>query len=169
MSRLRLGFRGQGCRAGRTHHPTVADLARTLRTPEGARRLHKKVSLSSIDRLPSYLNKPAYGSHWTRLCKSSGVQFSQTKSSPSIAAPIDREDGIGKTPGDSCVPTKPWKYTLMVRTSPETRTRPSSAAIRKTSGSSVPAGIMPAAGRKSIDGSLRSSPFRISGSISASA
>jgi hypothetical protein len=54
---------------------------------------------------------------------------------------MDREDGISKTPADSCVATKLWKWTLMVRRSPETRTRPSSAAIRKTSGSSVPYGI----------------------------
>ena len=42
-----------------------------------------------------------YGSHWTRFCRSSGVQFSQTKSSPSIAAPMDREDGISNTPGEA--------------------------------------------------------------------
>ena len=47
-----------------------------------------------------------YGSHATRSRRSSGVQLSQTKSSPSIAAPMDREDGISKTPGDSLVATK---------------------------------------------------------------
>ena len=121
---------------------------------------------------PPRSKKPAryiYGSHRTRLRKSSGVQFSQAKSSPSIAAPIDREDGMSKTPGDSRVATKSRKWTLMVRRSAETSTRPSSAAIRKTSGSIAPSGIVPEAARKSIAGSLRSSPFRMSGSMSASA
>lgn len=86
-----------------------------------------------------------------------------------MAAPIDRADGISRTPGDSCFATKFLKWTLMVLISPVTRTRPSSAAIRKTSGSVVPSGMVLAAGRKSMDGSLRRSPFRMSGSISASA
>lgn len=47
-----------------------------------------------------------YGSQDTRLRKSPGVQFSQTNTSPSIAAPMDQEDGISKTPGDSRVATK---------------------------------------------------------------
>lgn len=43
-----------------------------------------------------------------------------------MAAPIDRADGISRTPGDSCFATKFLKWTLMVLISPVTRTRPSS-------------------------------------------
>jgi len=93
------------------------------------------------------------------LRKSSGVQFSQTKNIPSITAPMDREDGIGKIPGDSRVAMKSWKCALIVRRSPETKTRSSSAAMRRTSGSRVPSGIVPAASRKSIGGSLSEQAF----------
>jgi hypothetical protein len=143
---------------------TLGSLTRVVKTTE----MHGNRNVRS-DALKEASSGYIYGSHRTRLRKSSGVQFSQAKSSPSIAAPIDREDGMSKTPGDSRVATKSRKWTLMVRRSAETSTRPSSAAIRKTSGSIAPSGIVPEAARKSIAGSLRSSPFRMSGSMSASA
>src|SRR5579872_1658205 len=43
------------------------------------------------------------------------------------------------------------KCSGIVLTSRETRTRPDSAAIRRTSGSEVPSGITPAAARKSME------------------
>ena len=103
------------------------------------------------------------GSHRTRLRMSPGVQVNQTNSNPSMVSPMEREDGISKAPGDSQTAVKASKCVRIVRTSAETRTRSSADAIRSTFGSSVPSGTMPEAGRKSMDGSLRSNPRQMVG------
>ena len=111
----------------------------------------------------------SHGNHRTWLRKSSGVHVSHTIKSPSMAAPVDRDEGMRSTPGDSRFAMNFWKWAHIVRTSRLTRTRPASAAMRRTSASGALSGIMPAERRKSREGSLRRKPLPMSGSRSASA
>src|SRR5665647_2212722 len=110
-----------------------------------------------------------YGNQRTWLRKSSGAQVSHTIQSPSMAAPVERDDGMRSTPGDSRSAMNSWKWTRIVRTSRATRTRPASAATRRTSAAGVPSGIMSAECRKSREGSVRRKPLPMSGPRSASA
>ena len=139
--------------------PRTVESSRGLARPL-SRRLRDGVSFSNLPLQERRLAPgPAYhGSHHTWFRKSSWDQVSHATMSPSIAAPIDRDDGISSTPGDSRCATNSLKWTYIVRRSPVTKTRPESAAMCRTCGSGVPSGITPAAPWKSMDGSLRRNP-----------
>lgn len=95
--------------------------------------------------------------------------FLVTIKSPSMAAPLDRDDGMRSPPGDSRSTANSWKCTRMVQPSRVTRTRPAPAATCTTFASVVPSAMMPEECRKSRDGSRRLKLLPMSGSRSASA